>query len=164
MTDQPKYYTPDISEFHVGFEYEAKQSFMDGTVKTSVEYERAEWKLHTVCVGDIPYIDRALNGKNAANGLCGIRVKYLDREGIESLGYSHEGGKLSVGGQQEYEGLLGTKGLISIFHTPINSKVTIKGKNKIRDGSGKWDGWIIYFDGKIYNKSELKNILQLISR
>lgn len=82
-----KYYTPIIDEFHVGFEFETKDGFQDGTVKTQQDYDKSEWIKKIFKVGDSPYIERVLNGKNADNGLCGIRVKLLDREDIESLGW-----------------------------------------------------------------------------
>lgn len=85
-----KYYTPELSEFYLGFEYEYKSGFLDGTVKTQEQYNTANWK-KTFFDGshEFPYIERALTGQNADNMRCGIRVKYLDQEDIESLGFTH---------------------------------------------------------------------------
>ena len=85
-----KYYTPEIEEFHVGFEYEQKPSFTDGTVKTQEDFDREKWKKRIFKVGYGPYINRALYGRNRDKGICGIRVKYLDREDIESLGFKED--------------------------------------------------------------------------
>ncbi|MES3018163.1 MAG: hypothetical protein V4721_10300 [Bacteroidota bacterium] len=85
--ENSKYYTPEISEFHVGFEYEMKRGFQDGTVKSQEDFDSAEWEKRTCSLSGDPYIDRALNGKNAENGRCGIRVKCLDRDDIESCGW-----------------------------------------------------------------------------
>lgn len=82
-----KYYTPDITEFHPGFEFEFKETFMDGTVKTQEDFDKHEWKTDEVKIGDLPYIERALSGRNAMNNLCGIRVKHLDRADLESEGW-----------------------------------------------------------------------------
>tara|TARA_B110000259_G_scaffold180817_1_gene222011 strand:+ start:552 stop:1001 length:450 start_codon:yes stop_codon:yes gene_type:complete len=82
------HYIPTIEELHVGFKYQMKQNFQDGTVKTQQQYDDAEWVPRTVGV-DIVYIERALTGENAENGLCGIRAKYLDREDIESLDWKY---------------------------------------------------------------------------
>lgn len=69
------YYIPDISDFTEGFEYEMKESFMDGTVKTQKEFDNAKWIKQVFYEGERPYVERALSGKNANNNLCGIRVK-----------------------------------------------------------------------------------------
>lgn len=62
-----KYYTPTMEEFHVGFEHEIlyNDKFESLTVTSWPDFE------------DIHY---ALN-------LDSVRVKYLDREDIESLGF-----------------------------------------------------------------------------
>lgn len=82
-----KYYTPALNEFNVGFEYEMKSGFWDGTVKTLEQYNEAKWEKHTVIVGSLPYIERTISGRNSDNLPPAIRVKYLDEIDIESLGY-----------------------------------------------------------------------------
>ena len=87
-----KFYVPSIEEFHVGFEYEAKATFQDGTVKSQEEFEDDEkypWTKQT-CDVILASIERSLTGVNAENGRCGIRVKYLDKEDIESLGFEYK--------------------------------------------------------------------------
>lgn len=70
-----KYYTPDITEFHIGFDYEVK-------------YKNDEWKKE--CLNDelssLRFIDFKLKKEPDS-----IRVKYLDREDIESLGFKFNG-------------------------------------------------------------------------
>jgi hypothetical protein len=61
-----KYYTPEIEEFHVGFEYEVNYG-KDKWVKEGLHYAPQ--------VVTLPY-------KNLEN----IRVKHLDREDIEECG------------------------------------------------------------------------------
>lgn len=87
MEEKLKYYTPKIEEFHVGFEYELLGTFLDGTIKSKEEFENSKWKLQIFGVGDAPYIERALPGKNEDNERCGIRVKRLNKTDIESLGF-----------------------------------------------------------------------------
>ena len=54
-----KYYTPSIEEFHIGFEYEYKRRFMDGTVKTKEQFDNAEWLKNISCtLNDLPYVER----------------------------------------------------------------------------------------------------------
>lgn len=64
-----------IEDFVEGFEYQAKREFSDGTVKTQEHYDKAEWIDCTYMPTDKPYIERMLNGRNAANGLLGLRRK-----------------------------------------------------------------------------------------
>jgi len=68
-----KYYTPEIEEFHVGFEYEARSTFGTGTpwMKDTVRYAE---QIVALRIND-PYKQGEL------------RVKYLDREDIESEGW-----------------------------------------------------------------------------
>jgi hypothetical protein len=63
-----KYYTPEIEEFHVGFEYERNQ------------YNNNIWFKYVVERKDV--LDHSDKD---------IRVKYLDREDIESAGFKHIG-------------------------------------------------------------------------
>jgi len=82
-----KYYTPTIEELYVGFKYESKENFQDGTVKSQEQFDNAKWVKEIFGINDNAYVNRSLNGKNSENGRCGIRVKYLDKEDIESLGF-----------------------------------------------------------------------------
>lgn len=73
-----KYYTPEINEFHVGFEYEYKdgpESDFEPKIHTVfTEQEKRMW-VHEF---------RELEGKYVAAPIF-YRVKYLDREDIESV-------------------------------------------------------------------------------
>ena len=73
-----KYYTPELEEFCVGFEYEKKED------KIAMYYPEGETYWHR-CIYDlksirISQLPTHLYKKN-------IRVKHLDREDIESLGF-----------------------------------------------------------------------------
>lgn len=70
-----KYYTPTIEEFHVGFEYEEQNvqgDFKSNFFPTSLEEDFAT-----------PPILWGIECK-------AIRVKYLDQEDIESLGWKYD--------------------------------------------------------------------------
>lgn len=69
-----KYYTPTIEEFHVGFEFEQK-------IGTSVSTKEEVWVKSIFEF--IPNADKILS--ILSDDL--IRVKLLDREDIESLGF-----------------------------------------------------------------------------
>jgi len=66
-----KYYVPEINEFYVGFEFEI--------------FENDNWKTVNFNIDDIIPIFARVNGKTIISDK--IRVKYLDKEDIESLGW-----------------------------------------------------------------------------
>jgi len=143
-----KYYVPEISEFHVGFEYEKKYGFSDGTVKTKEQYDLATWNKEIFLNGFAPYIERSLTGRNAENGLCGIRVKYLDKEDIESLGFKYV-----------KQGWAETS---MIFRDSSFDGVEIYFRNdytlKISHANN-----IVRFEGSVKNKSELIKLLKMLN-
>lgn len=155
-----KYYTPDISEFYVGFEYENKEGFLDGTVKLQEQFDNSKWIYNCVEIGDLPYIHRALYGINSTNELCGVRVKYLDKEDIESLGWKITGGKLIKNVRDEFE---------LPFNDPRESHDKVR---LIFNYSSKWclitsgnydilyGDWSTRFCGYIKNKSELCKLMK----
>ena len=57
-----KYYTPELEEFYVGFEFESKRGAYDGTVKTKEQFDSEQWQYDFCSEGDFVYIERALNG------------------------------------------------------------------------------------------------------
>mgnify|MGYP003654653281 CR=1 FL=1 len=67
-----KYYTPEIEEFCVGFEFELREGVIWNKITSDIQIQYA---LH-------------LPGRVLKDF---IRVKYLDREDIESLGLEHIG-------------------------------------------------------------------------
>ncbi len=71
-----KYYTPEIEEFHVGFEYE----WFDGSDWNKVTQKYFDGGLFNNGDGEHPFEYQLSD--------VGIRVKYLDQEDIESLGFN----------------------------------------------------------------------------
>lgn len=74
-----EYYTPTIEEFHVGFEYEIKsyKDFEQGTDNWNKEIVNTD-PLHERSLASIQY---------SINKTC-VRIKYLDKEDIESLEFT----------------------------------------------------------------------------
>jgi hypothetical protein len=66
-----KYYTPELEEFHIGFEYEWRNS------------EEDSWKKENS--------PTRITVKDYKDQIHGLRVKYLDKEDIESTGFKHIG-------------------------------------------------------------------------
>lgn len=126
-----KYYTPEIEEFHEGFDFEVDWSKDEG------------WDDQTYSLHDIHLIDI----ENALD-LDKIRVKYLDREDIESFGFKQVHYDQFEKNYYEKDGLVfglefGEEGEIHIHHT-VRERV------------------YVLFNGKIKNKSEFKRILKQI--
>ena len=121
---ESKYYTPSTEEFHVGFEYEEfvkRKGWMPVTLK-----DLESWNLNSegFCIDYDDY-----------------RVKYLDREDIESLGWE-----------------LGWKmGLNEDSFTYKDNQLYWQDNQWIQIYD--WDSKII-FQGTIKNKSELKRLLK----
>jgi len=127
-----KYYTPEIEEFHPGFKYEVKD-FHDNLV----DYV---WKEETMGIGCDFVLDELLGGD--------IRVKHLDREDIESLGWVYD---------KTYPGL--NEDMFTteeyILDYDYDSKYC---RIYWRENNGD----VTRFSGTIKNKSVLKQVLKMI--
>jgi hypothetical protein len=72
-----KYYTPTKKEFHIGFEYEIRNDLVRHTLAKTPS---VEWYKQSVTAEEF---DQVLTLHN----LKLLRVKYLDKDDLESLGY-----------------------------------------------------------------------------
>ncbi len=127
-----KYYTPSIEEFRVGFEYEYTND-NGGT-----------WSNYVMTPVDLRRHPYELTGSDR------LRVKYLDREDIESLGFKihdYDNTDSFTNGDIDIE--------INGYTDPLIIEIWTK-KNML-DRSPE-----MVFKGTIKNKSELKNILKMI--
>lgn len=122
-----KYYTPNLEDFHVGFEYEVKEE------KT---FEKVVFKITDIY--NYPLINTILNLQEKVEDSY-IRVKYLDREDIESLGWSYN---------EEFKYFRIREDFILLEYQ--NNEILIQ-----EDGEN-------LFWGKIKNKSELKKLMKQI--
>lgn len=134
-----KYYKPGIEEFHVGFEYE--YSDLDHDLKTT------KWFKESVPIEfNSSYYLELLSKEDW------IRVKYLDRDDIEDLGFVDQNDR---GMSENYGYLFYIEDPdVPTYYTELRfwkntRRVQIKGGlvNKV-------------FDGFLKNKSELKQILK----
>ena len=132
MKEESKYYTPTIEEFRVGFKYEVQQ----------------QEEQYGQCVyGNIYEPTRHELGDNI--DLNHVRVKLLDREDIEELGFTHIGA-------------------LWFENKELDCRIR-KWKDLELDIYKNWstnDGNISdmckVFAGKIKNKSELQQILKMV--
>lgn len=127
-----KYYTPDIEEFHVGFEY--KRVLADGHEDCLV-YEADD------------YI--SIHDQLDDPGIL-ILVKYLDREDIESFGFVSSEGSLILSKRDTSTSqvviLLGDNHSLSITRFEYESDEIDR----------------VLFRGTIKNKSELRRVLKQV--
>jgi hypothetical protein len=146
------YYTPTIDEFHVGFEYEYRNH--DGTIRN---INNIEWKRSIVdSINHLAYVERGLNTPN------NTRVKYLDKEDIESLGFVCT--RDSEGEEKEFQlyGYSGEKGTprLETCETCILLEMSFDNEITITFVKDRLELNSILFRGTIKNKSELKKLLK----
>lgn len=138
-----KYYTPEIEEFYVGFEFEM------------LHVNSEEWLKKTVKgYKEIRYVELLPNK---------FRVKYLDREDIESLGFEfkyNEKGNENIAFTKKYDNHPRYDNqYVDVIWNYASSHVLIcEGDNETG-----WDEWITRFSGTIKNKSELKKVLKMLN-
>lgn len=138
-----RYYIPKLEEFHVGFECEYWNSHSKKYIPFVVE--ESNYYVDYVGGPDEDYIF-----KDNYSGFKPFRVKYLDKEDIESLGFKYykthpgtttlefEGDKCNITFDSEFSKYWN----ITITHTE--------------------DGDFTYFHGSIKNKSELKKVMKML--
>ena len=165
---ETKYYTPEISEFFVGFEYEwyyhpVFYKLIDGKEKT--------WEKRIYKGDDFIGLHKELGGewirdvfqqiKDVIEPKDLIRVKYLDVEDVESLGFGFieetENGSINF-----IKPIFEIKHSIHLGFNKKNSEVgiSIYDFNKVPpEMYSECSG----FRGIIKNKSELKKILQMLN-
>lgn len=135
------YYTPTIEEFHVGFECEVATISLDGDEGWSEELIGPTW-FNSIGQGGIT---------ESLVELSRFRVKYLDQEDIESLGFEYKGVK---DGREFYIDSYEKKAdptWIVINYTTNDHSISLCDEK----------GWV-FFRGTIKNKSELKRILKQV--
>jgi hypothetical protein len=125
-----KYYTPELEEFHVGFEYQEL------------------WGLENINEEWLPQI---YDENDSIRTLCEtLRVKCLDREDIESLGWKYVPDLSEGDGNMRWYGLFKLNEFTITLGLIEGSEIIRKGKNTI-------------FEGVIKNKSELKKLMKQLN-
>jgi len=136
-----KYYIPTIDEFHVGFECESNYVVIRGANSKLSEYK------HFIFTEDnISYLIEAyINDASSSE----VRVKYLDREDIESLGWTY---------YKTHSGTTTNEFELGEYTLTFDS-----------DFSDKWNLTIDFengfnlFHGSIKNKSELSKLMKQLN-
>lgn len=151
---EKKYYTPTIEEFHVGFECEVDVAMVSGP-----KMEHGIAQVDEIDTGHYFEYHLCVNGTRVYEGrIERFRVKYLDIEDIESLGWkNHVHSSLfyfDIPNVTTHSGeyflndeLIGYPDYEMVFEE--SNKITIRDCE--RD---------VIFCGTIRNKSELKKLMQ----
>lgn len=125
-----KYYTPSIQEFHVGFEYE-------------VNYGNNNWVKESLYSKEQVNVLPFMNTNN-------IRVKYLNKEDIESLGWKSSDRLIR-------EFYIKDKNVVYYLNSIPNGKIHIKQEwNPYKEVVNTED----LFIGYLKNKSELQRLMK----
>lgn len=138
--EDKKYYVPELEEFCVGFEFEVLKN------KTWENISLSDWAncegtdANYECLNDISH--GIENGK--------IRVKYLCREDIESLGWEKK--EYTSMGRRQYS--FGKEYDLSVNYLEVGGNVRIFW-NRPNDR-------LVIFDGKLKNKTELKKLMKML--
>ncbi len=145
MSEESKYYTPNISEFHVGFEY---QIYEDFDVNPTQEWHKQVYGRNGADAERIDHISEFSIKNNK------VRVKYLDREDIESLGW-----KKVFNGDSLNIFRIGDNFLTSL--KVIETKFLLH-TGSYEDGQTNVELKKVLFEGTIKNKSELQILMKQI--
>ena len=166
-----KYYTPQIQEFHVGFEYESFERPL--TPSFAFESEPPEWtKRKVLDINNSEYKGRALyhvsiNNRYEENAEWNknIRVKYLDKEDIKSFGCIREFSTFSEVLKNPAEVYINEEKNIMLVHYPDINKITIATRDYAKNEltlKSNWDDRQVNLIS-IKNKNELQRLLKQLT-
>lgn len=148
IKENREYYIPKLEEFHTGFEYEIY-------IPEKEEWGKETFYLNKSHIDLVRYVD--IQDQHSTYF---IRVKYLNKKDIESLGWRWHADKISPYGESMYtiykeEGFnSGTE--YTLFHLGTSTRIQIFEHGSYGD---TLDG----FKVNIKNKSELKKLMQQLS-
>jgi hypothetical protein len=141
MKEDNKYYTPTLDEFHVGFEYE---ELVDNYPEDTKKWINVKVAKHE----ELEFIKDNLTTK--------VRVKYLDKDDIEELGWEYIGKLDAYIHKFEYNTDTTTNKVDNIMALRYEDNDT-----RIIIATNKYDHY--RFVGTIKNKSELKRLMKQLN-
>jgi hypothetical protein len=145
-----KYYTPKIEEFHIGFEYEALNSKDWYFSESEYGWKKMQWEPR------ISSSNQSVVNVFFAIDRFRIRVKYLDKEDMESIGWYPHGENTFIKnvGQGAYQ--------LEIHYA--TRKVLIHQWRAAPPESGiGTENYLLFNCGIIKNISELKRVLKMFN-
>lgn len=155
---ESNYYTPEIEEFHEGFEYEAYHNhdwfFLEGA---------AEWVSTKLSPDQPPYVVPS-SILNTAISQGWVRVKYLDQEDIESFGFELQTHKKCPFGRDVYyidnpDKLGFNTGFMYTIHHSENRPDVLQ---LMIEGYSSYSCPKYQMEYRVKNKSELKKLLKQV--
>lgn len=155
MNEQNKYYTPSIEEFHVGFEYEILDYNSTDFGKNP---DKAIWNKRKLKYEDIFSGYKENSQFETVNSYLlteDIRVKYLDKEDIESLGWEAQFPK------NDLFNIRPDRANADLYQMDYDCFFREKNEGVGIEICNVNENYII-FSGKIKNKSELKKVMEMI--
>lgn len=155
-----EYYTPTIEEFHIGFEYEYKSFIYEYQVEhlggksfkvLTNPKSKFDWVKCVFKGDDFLYFDddQIQSNLNMFIEEKSIRIKYLDKEDIESFGFQHMIGYV-------YNLVDKNKGPFRLEYFENDNLLSIFYPEYYKNGEQ-------LFKGIIKNKSELKVLLKQLN-
>ena len=137
--DESKYYTPEIEEFHVGFECEFLGEGRTDWISVVIDWANMNF---------ISFYENAVKGK--------YRVKYLDREDIEGLGWRNvTEDDLGVYAHKEII-WRSDKSKAGLIYVPKTNWLCVTKTDLLNKSGGT------VFAGVVKNKSELKKLMKML--
>lgn len=138
LEQKNKYYIPEIEEFHIGFEFELSIKTWEANKNPIESWQKVI--LGTKSIGNDLFIGDSINRKEIQN--TSTRVKYLDKEDIEELGFKY------LQNIQEIE-YYSNNNNDNLIYNPLKDYIYLK---------TEFTNFNI-FSGIIKNKSEFKKLL-----
>lgn len=135
LEQKNNYYTPEIEEFHIGFEYEWLN-------------DQGNW------VKENTPIEISINAFREQ--IYGLRVKYLDQEDIESFGFEFEGKSVDMWFEKNTQVELSSWASYKVY-----LQYGIQDKRCVIELEDTGDKHRV-FEGILKNKSELEKVLKMI--
>ena len=140
MSEENKYYTPSIEEFHIGFDYQYY------VATTSLWHDQS-----IVFIEDFEEIEEDLSYNK-------IRVKYLDQSDLEEIGFKHVEDKM-VGDIGQLFTLNNGRYFVHLEYTIFSSWASIKIETSVYENSTRT---LVVHSIRIKNKLELKKVMQML--
>tara|TARA_R110000822_G_scaffold82509_6_gene195163 strand:- start:1361 stop:1816 length:456 start_codon:yes stop_codon:yes gene_type:complete len=149
MKEEEKYYTPGIEEFHVGFEFEI-EDLHDNLVDRTFRPIIADWQELNEVYDNYEHEHQDFH-KN-------YRVKYLDKEDIESLGFKE---MKDISYNKEVYHFTGHN--LMIMHYPPKNVIAIEVRDRsLSEILSVFDRSSLFF-GVIKSKNQFKQLLQMLN-
>lgn len=151
--EDDKYYTPEIEEFHVGFEFEYLPAIFESGKEP--EWINYQWKNKIATVG---LNENCISIGGFSMKSESLRVKKLDSEDIESLGWKRQTQYAESYSVFENKDSVDNKTDWTIRYDKTDSRAVIERVRWAPKGIG-WDKRDA-FVGTIKNKSELRRLMK----